>query len=80
MTIVTETSLAPAQMHTVACTELTRLVPVLVSLRTLVGLLTCVLFCLLHVQFCKANSRSCVSQLVYLQRTLTVSRHDTRGS
>ena len=43
------------------------------SLRTLSGVLTSVLFCFLHVQFCKANSRYCISQLICLQRNLTVS-------
>lgn len=37
------------------------------------GVLTCVLFCFLHVQFCKANSRYCISQLICLQHKLTVS-------
>lgn len=31
------------------------------------------MFCFLHVQFCKANSRYCISQLICLQRKLTVS-------
>lgn len=32
-----------------------------------------VCFVFLHVQFCKANSRYCISQLVSLQRKFTVS-------
>lgn len=35
------------------------------------------LFCFLHVQFCKANSGYCLSQLVCLQHKLTVSRYAT---
>lgn len=55
------------------CPDPMQLMRVLASLRTLSGVLTFVLFCFLHVQFCKANSRYCISQLICLQRKLTVS-------
>lgn len=55
------------------CPGPARLTRALASLRTLSGGLTPVLFCFLHVQFCKANSRYCNSQLICLQRKLTVS-------
>lgn len=78
MLILMEASLASCpDAHCSLHPDLAWLTRVLVSLRTLSGFLTLVLFCFLHVQFCKANSRYCISQLICLQRKLTVSRSAT---